>query len=336
MDVRAMAKVVRAGDVRSRVRALRDGQGGIRLATTAAALDLGVLDALETPATVEQLAERLGFVDLELFRAFVATLAAARLVKQSGARVALARRGAAVRSDPVVRATYSAFSDFHTGLYRDLARQLRGGAGRDDVTRRAQAIADLSRFVQPLVDSVLRDVVGSRPTRSVLDVGCGSGMLLATMLHAAPGAGGTGVELDPAAAELAVRNLAEQGLAERSEVLVGDARDQLTGRHGYDVALLANLVYYLPVGERVALLRLVGYVLAPRGTVVVVTTVLEDNAFSRHFDLLLRAQQGEMRLPAADELAGQLREAGFTEPHVRRVSPGESMTAFVASVPGGD
>jgi predicted O-methyltransferase YrrM len=336
MDVRAMAKVVRAGDVRSRVRALRDGQGGIRLATTAAALDLGVLDALETPATVEQLAERLGFVDLELFRAFVATLAAARLVKQSGARVALARRGAAVRSDPVVRATYSAFSDFHTGLYRDLDRQLTGGKGRDDVTRRAQAIADLSRFVQPLVDSVLREVVGSRPTRSVLDVGCGSGMLLATMLHAAPGAGGTGVELDPAAAELAVRNLAEQGLAERSEVLVGDARDQLTGRHGYDVALLANLVYYLPVGERVALLRLVRDVLAPRGTVVVVTTVLEDNAFSRHFDLLLRAQQGEMRLPATDELAGQLREAGFTEPHVRRVSPGESMTAFVASVPGGD
>jgi cyclopropane fatty-acyl-phospholipid synthase-like methyltransferase len=199
------------------------------------------------------------------------------------------------------------------------------------VTRRAEAIADLSRFVQPLVDSVVRAVVESRPTRSVLDVGCGSGMLLATMLRAAPDATGTGVELDPTAAELAVRNLAEQDLAARSEVLVGDAREHLAGRSGYDVALLANLVYYLPVGERVALLRLVRDVLAPDGTVVVVTTVLEDNAFSRHFDLLLRAQDGEMQLPTVDELVGQLREAGFAEPQVRRVSPGESMTAFVAS-----
>jgi predicted O-methyltransferase YrrM len=153
------------------------------------------------------------------------------------------------------------------------------------------------------------------------------------MLHAAPEATGTGVELDPAAAELAVRNLADQDLAGRSEVLVGDAREQLAGRGGYDVALLANLVYYLPVGDRVALLRLVRDVLAPGGTVVVITTVLEDNAFSRHFDLLLRAQAGAMRLPAAEELTAQLREAGFAEPRLRRVSPGESMTAFVASVP---
>ncbi|RYU15692.1 SAM-dependent methyltransferase [Nocardioides iriomotensis] len=334
MDVRAMAKVVRAGDIRTRVRALRDGQAAIRLAMTAAAVDLGVLDTLETPRTVEELGERHGFVDVDLARAFVATLEAGGLVTRSGDRLRLTRRGTVVRSDPVVRATYSAFSDFHTGLYRDLGGQLGGGSARDDVTRRAPAIADLSRFMQPLVESLLRGVVESRPTRSVLDVGCGAGMLLSTMLHAAPDATGTGLELDPAAAALAERNLTDQGLAQRSEVLVGEARERLAGRSGFDVALLANVVYYLPVDERPALLRLVHDVLAPGGTVVVVTTVLEDNAFSRHFDLLLRAQEGAMQLPVAEELAGQLREAGFADPQVRRVSPGESMTAFVASVPG--
>ena len=133
------------------------------------------------------------------------------------------------------------------------------------------------------------------------------------------------------AAELAVRNLAAAGLAGRSEVLVGDARDHLTRRTGFDVALLANLVYYLPVDERALLLRRVRDGLSPGGRVIVVTTVLEDNSFSRHFDLLLRAQRGSMQLPAVDELARQIREAGFGQPRVRRVSPGEPLMAFVAT-----
>ena len=135
----------------------------------------------------------------------------------------------------------------------------------------------------------------------------------------------------PEIGEFCVPELAAAGLAGRSEVLVGDARDHLTRRTGFDVALLANLVYYLPVDERALLLRRVRDGLSPGGRVIVVTTVLEDNSFSRHFDLLLRAQRGSMQLPAVDELARQIREAGFGQPRVRRVSHGEPLMAFVAT-----
>ena len=331
MDVRAMAKVVRAGDIRTRLRALRDGQAAVRLAMTAAAVDLGVLDLLEQPTAVDDLAKRLDVVDLELFRAFVATLVTGGLVRDDHGVLSLTRRGRLVGTDPVVRATYAAFGDFHTGVYRDLGEQLRGGPPRNDVTRRAREIADLSQFTQPFVESLLRKEIAAAAPRSVVDVGCGAGMLLAAMLAAAPDAFGTGIELDTAAAELAVRNLAAAGLAGRSEVLVGDARDHLTRRTGFDVALLANLVYYLPVDDRALLLRRVRDGLSPGGRVIVVTTVLEDNSFSRHFDLLLRAQRGSMQLPAVDELARQIREAGFGQPRVRRVSHGEPLMAFVAT-----
>ena len=138
MDVRAMAKVVRAGDIRTRLRALRDGQAAVRLAMTAAAVDLGVLDLLEQPTAVDDLAKRLDVVDLELFRAFVATLVTGGLVRDDHGVLSLTRRGRLVGTDPVVRATYAAFGDFHTGVYRDLGEQLRGGPPRNDVTRRAR------------------------------------------------------------------------------------------------------------------------------------------------------------------------------------------------------
>jgi hypothetical protein len=65
----------------------------------------------------------------------------------------------------------------------------------------------------------------------------------------------------------------------------------------------------------------------------VVTTALDDSMFSRHFDLLLRAQDGAMELPPMDMLAEQLRSAGLTPGRPRRISPGEPLTAVVATKP---
>jgi protein-L-isoaspartate O-methyltransferase len=331
MDVRALAMVMRGGNLRARVGAVRAGQSAIRVAMTGAALDSGVLDALREPRTVDDLASRLGFADRDLLLAFVRTLEASRLVRQAGGRHEITRRGRAIADDPVARAAYTAFSDFHTGVYRDIAQQLRGGDGRRDVTDRAQVIADLSRFMQPMVEATLREEVSSRPTRSVVDLGCGSGMLLATMLQAAPDARGVGIELDPVAAQHAEENLSRQRLDGRARVLVGEAREMLAGEGPFDVALLANMVYYLPVLDRPALFRTVRDALAPGAALVVVTTALTDDWFSRHFDVLIRAQEGSMELPDLDVLRAQVEEAGFTVESTRRLTPGEPLMAVVAT-----
>ena len=331
MDVRALAKVASGGNFRARVAAVRAGQTAVRMAMTAAALETGVLDALSRPATSEELRRHLGDSDQELLDAFLRTLAAARLVRTVDGRHELTRRGRAVVADPVVRAAYTAFSDFHTGLYRELDRQLGGGPGRDDVVRRGQTIADLSRFMQPLIEATLRETVTSRTTSSVLDLGCGSGLLLATMLDAAPGAHGLGIEVDADAAAVAVENLAARGLDGRARVVVGDARRSLAGEGPFDVALLANVIYYLPPSERPALFRLVRDAMAPGGTLIVVTTAATDDLFSRHFDLLLRAQEGDMQLPDMDVLRAQLTEAGFTTDEPKRIAPGEPLMALRAT-----
>ncbi|HEX6444532.1 MAG TPA: class I SAM-dependent methyltransferase [Streptosporangiales bacterium] len=336
-DPRVLAEVLRSGNLRARLRAARDGLAGIRLQLIAAALDLGLLDALgEGPAGIAQLAGRLGAVDRDLLAAYLRVLAAAGVVTGEGSW-RLTRFGEAVVGDDPVRASYEGFGGYHTELYRDLPALLRGGPGRRDTAENGELIARLAAAIDPLIRNLLVRTVTRRRPRRVLDIGCGAGVHLAAMLEAAPEATGVGVDVDPDAAALARRTLSERGLADRASVEALDIWTALAaGRRGaltdpVDLALLANVIYYFPVDERVALLRAVARLLAPGGALVVVTTVAGPQLFSRHLDLLLRAQEGRMELPAVDVLLGQLREAGLQPDPLERIGPpGAALGAVTA------
>jgi SAM-dependent methyltransferase len=335
MDVRAAVTMMRGGSLRDRVAAIRAGRAGTRLALVGSALHAGLLDELAAgPRTTGEVCERLGFEDRIVTEGWLQVLRTAGQVRATSAGWRLTRRGRATVGDDMVRATYEAFSDYHTGLYRELPAQLRGGPGRRDVADKGELIARLSRVMDPFVTGVVRSAVTQRSAGNVLDVGCGAGLQLAAMLEAAPRASGTGVDVDPAAAGLARATLRERGLDDRAEVLVGDVRElAVTGRlpGSLDLALLANVVYYVPRDRRLDLFGTLAERLAAGGALLVVTTALTDDEFSRHFDLLLRAQEGgAMELPALDGLAEQLRAAGLRPGRPRRIAPGEPLYALLA------
>jgi predicted O-methyltransferase YrrM len=337
-DPRVLVEVLRSGNLRARLRATREGLAGVRLQLIAAALDLGLLDALEEdPAGSEQLARRLAVVDPDLLAAYLRVLAAAGLVTgETSWR--LTRFGRAVVGDDVVRASYEGFGGYHRELYRALPAQLRGGPGRRDTVESGEVIARLSAALYPLLRALLVHTVTARRPRRVIDIGCGAGLHLAAMLEAAPEATGIGVDVDPDAAALARRTLSERGLADRARVEEVDIRTALDGgragalAEGIDLALLANSIYYVPVDERVELLRAVARLLAPGGALVVVTTVAGPQLFSRHLDLLLRAQVGRMELPAVDVLLGQLREAGLQPDPPERIGPPAAALRAVTAI----
>ena len=336
LSARTTWKVLRAGDLRARLRATRDGQAAIRLHMVGAALDLGLLDALAgEAATTGELARRIGATDEELLGAFLRALAAGGLVRADGGRWVLAGAGRAVVEDDLVRASYEAFTRFHTGVYRELGPVLAGGARRRDVVEQGGVIARISAAFEPFVDDLLTRAVTERRPRRVLDIGCGAGLQLATMLAAAPDAEGLGVDTDADAVALAEWTLRDRGLDGRARIRRADIRDLHAGDGPFDLAVFANAVYYVPVEERVALLRDIAALLAPGGALVVVTTAATPHPLSRHFDLLLRAQEGRMELPDADRLARQLTEAGLRADPPRRLAPGAPLVAVTATVPDG-
>jgi SAM-dependent methyltransferase len=338
---RATWTLLRAGNLRGRLRVTRDGQAAIRLNLVAAGLATGVLDALAAgPATTAGVATRISAVDVDLLGAFLRVLASAGVLAGDGTGPwRLTAQGRAAVGDDLVRASCEAFTGFHTGVYRELPGQLAGGPPRRDVVEEGGVIARVSAAFDPFVDHLLVDLVRSQQPRRVLDVGCGAGLQLATMLETAAGATGVGIDSDGEAVKLATGTLEQRGLAGRAAVVESDVRTAAADRIGpfaepFDLALLANVVYYVPRAERTALFREIAGLLAPGGRLVLVTTEAAPQLFSRHFDLLLRAQEGAMELPETAELAAQLEEAGLRPQPPTRLAPGNPIIAVRAVLPG--
>lgn len=333
--LRAAVRVVRAGNVRARVRVLRDGPAAVRVAALGAGVRSGVLEALRRrPLRVEALADEVGATDAALLAAFLRTLEAGGLVRAAGGRWGMTPRARDILDDDVARAAAVAYGGYHTDLYRGLPAQLAGGPPRTDVADEGETIAQLSGGFQPFVEEIVRSTVRAEAPRRVVDVGCGAGRLLVAMLEEAPGAVGLGVDDDADAVGLAERSLVAAGLGDRAHVSHEDATTlaAMLGTRGgpADLVLLANVVYYLPEEERVAFGRTLHGMLRPGGTLLLVTTAAEPDAFSRHFDLLLRAQGLGMGLPDVGVLGGQLADAGFRDIVARRPVPGVPLVAFRA------
>ena len=330
---RRLWKIVRAGNLRARLRATRDGLAAIRLHVGYAALESGVLDALAAgPATTAELARELHVSDEKLLSTFLRVVVSTGLLRNDGGQWLLTHRGRAAIDDDLVRASYLAFPVLHTALYRELGTQLAGGPRRRDVAEQGELIAQLSGGLEPLVLGVLTRTVTERAPRRILDVGCGKALELAAMLAAAPGARGVGIDVDAGAVELAQRTLAQRGLADRAEVVHTDVRAAAGLAGPFDFALLANVLYYLPMAERVHFLRGVAALMAPGGVLFLITTVAAPQFFSRHFDLLLQTQEGQMELSDAATLADQLSRAGFAPGKVRPLAVGLPVVTVAATL----
>lgn len=88
---------------------------------------------------------------------------------------------------------------------------------------------------EALVEAALAACPSTAAIGRVLDLGTGTGALLLAVLAEASGAWGVGVDLSPAAAALAARNAAANGLAGRAAFLAGDWDAALAGR--FDLVL---------------------------------------------------------------------------------------------------
>ncbi len=93
---------------------------------------------------------------------------------------------------------------------------------------------------ETLIEAALAALPGRRQVRRVLDLGTGTGCLLLAALSEYTDAFGVGVDLSPAASDLARRNAGASGLASRAAFLAGDWAAALSA--SFDL-ILANPPY---------------------------------------------------------------------------------------------
>ena len=96
---------------------------------------------------------------------------------------------------------------------------------------------------------LLADFARTTGARRGIDLGCASGAAMLLLLSRTETLRMTGLEIVPEAAELARRNLAENGLETRGEIVTGDIRDhRALFRAGSFDLVIANPPYY-PAGS---------------------------------------------------------------------------------------
>jgi len=163
-------------------------------------------------------------------------------------------------------------------------------------------------FGVPEVGAQVRigSVLGKLPrtASSILDIGCGPGMLLGQLERAFPRANVVGIEIDSDAAEIARRAHA------RCSIVQGDFLTTEFEPASFDCAISIDVLEHVGMSELPAFVKRVRSVLRPGGCFVVHVPAINQR---RHFKRFAHWEHHDHEREgfSADEMTDLLREAGF-------------------------
>lgn len=220
----------------------------------------------------------------------------------------------------------------HHKLIAETLTKLRGGELWSLADQDGELVARSSRILEAFQAEAIRRTIPPRGVLRLLEIGCGSGIYLRHAAGRNPSLTAVALELQPAVAEAARKNLRGWGLNGRVQVDEGDIRAKKP-EELFDVATLYNNIYYFPVDERVALLRHIASFLKP-GAFLLLTTCCQGGSIGAEpLNLWGAATTGCGRLPAEEELVAQLRQAGYSKVKTMNLLPGDRFLAFQAFRP---
>ncbi|GLI91363.1 ArsR/SmtB family transcription factor [Methylocystis echinoides] len=163
---------------------------------------------------------------------------------------------------------------------------------------------------ETLVEAAMRDAVGEKPVRCVLDLGTGAGRMLELFAPLAQQA--VGVDLSTAMLAVARGRMEETGLR-NVQLRQGDIYALPVERNSVDLAIMHQVLHYLDDPARA--LREAARVLAPGGRLLVVD-------FAPHQEEALRDKHAHRRLGFSNaEITGLLAQAGLETLLHRELAP---------------
>lgn len=337
MRLQTLVAALRGYDPLVLLRFSRDVQTLIRVQFLYAAIDSGLLAALKTPSTKDELVKKLDARRPELLEALLNVgISVGELSCRNGVYRVKGKRSLAVtgeKGDPLAALVQASLNHYNSS-YLNLASRMHGAPSDNRLDEIGDTVARASRLYAPFLQSFVSDTVAGKGALRILEIGCGSGIYLHDACEANPSVSGIGIDMDHAVVEQARRNLAGWGISDKFTVIDGDIRVSPAGLSGrFDLITLYNLIYYFKTEERPALVRSVRSMLSPGGRVALVTNVQGEpkDISSSHLNLVTSLTEGCTPLPALDEVTSLLRDSGFEQVKVTRLIPGTALYGIVAT-----
>jgi len=308
--------------------------------------ELGIPDLLATgPRTIAELAQTVGAHAPSLYRVLRALASLGVFVEQDDQTFGLTPLGDTLRSDVPGSARAWALVNCGVGwrAYGELLYSVRTGQpgfdrayGMSVFDYTARHPDAMAIFGKMMVDFHGREVAAVASAyslsgvRSIVDVGGGSGNLLAALLDANPSLHGTVFER-PSVAETAVQWLHAAGLSHRCDVLEGNFFESVPT--GGDVYVLSHVIHDWDEAHCLTLLQNCRRAIGPSGRLLIVETVMpgaNEPSQARLMDLIMLANSPSGQERTVEEYRDLLAKADF---HLERVVPTASPVSVIEAVP---
>jgi len=161
-----------------------------------AAVESCLLDALKIPCSRDDLINTLGVKNLDILDAFLKVGISIKELNCKndlyGIRGKRSQAMVGAHGD-TLSAVIQANVTYYNNSYRYAAARMKGADLGDDLKRAGDIIARFSKLPDPLIKTFLQDIVPQGHGLQVLDIGCGSGLLLKRMIHINPDLSGLGI-----------------------------------------------------------------------------------------------------------------------------------------------
>ena len=333
---KSLWKALKSGGFWELSRLMGDYRTSMRMNYLYAALDSGLLDALQTPRSRDELVQELQVQREELLDALLDVgQAVGELEKRDGVYSLKGRRSRALCSaqGDGLRGIVEAGVTYYNSVYQQAGARMRGAALGNYLEEMGLVVARFSTIVEPFIHEFVVQTVAGKGEIQMLEVGCGSGVYLRIAAQANPQVHGIGLELDPQVVEQTQQNLQRWGLSDRFQVLQGDISDPPEAADRcYDLITLYNLIYYFSPEARTKLLLDLRSRLSPGGELALVSSFrsMGKDLSSANLNLATSSMNGCFPLPDLEELRLQIEASGFQRVRQYRLVPGEMLYGLLA------
>lgn len=336
MNFKYLITVLRTMKITGLFPIMRDWQAFVRMHFIYAALESGLLGALSTPSSRDDLIQKLNVERPEILEALLDVgLSAKELAFKDGLYSIRGKRSKAIagKEDDMLAAMIQANITYYSSAYRYATDRMRGAPLGNDLEKIGDVVVRFSKIGEPFIRHFTADIVSRKKSMRVLDVGCGSGVFLQSIFDANSNATGIGIDRDAAAVEQAKQNLEDWGLSNKFTIIAGDICFPPEGIKGsFDLITLYNVLHYFTSEKRIGLLQTLRSMLFPHGKIAIATFLQSKgkDLGAANLNMVNSSLKGLAPLPDLNEMTTELKESGFNRITTQRLIPGSTFYGIAA------